>query len=281
MEVDVSGLAMVTGASSGIGEAYAERLAAEGWNLILVARRRERLHELAARIQDAHHVGVQTIHADLSRPEDTERVCHELAKTPLDMLVNNAGLAHYMPFSELPPERARELVDLNALAPILLTRAAVPGMIARKAGSIINIASLLAFSGMLDAPFLPRRAVYAATKSFLVTFSEVIAGELLPFGIRVQAVCPGMVRSEFHSRQGIDMSESPRMEPDKVVPPTSPTSPAESSYRYPDWPTPTPSPALMNKAARCSPPPSSPSSPPATPAARSERGQSQQTSLRQ
>jgi short-subunit dehydrogenase len=213
----MASLAMVTGASSGIGEAYADRLAADGWDLLIVARRLERLDELARRIQNSYEVTVGAIQADLSRLDDLQRVCEQIEQAPVEMLVNNAGLAYYMPFAELPPDRARELVDLNVLAPVLLTKAAVTGMIARGGGSIINLASLLAFSGAAQAPFLPQRSVYAATKSFLVTFSEVLAGEVLPLGVRVQVVCPGVVRSEFHSRQGMDMSNVQRMEPDQVV----------------------------------------------------------------
>ncbi len=213
----MSGLAMVTGASSGIGEAYAERLAGDGWELLIVARRVERLNELAARLRDAYGVTVRAIQADLGRSDDIERVCGEIEGAPVEMLVNNAGLAHYMPFAELAPDQARELVDVNVLAPVLLSRAVVPGMLARTGGSIINIASLLAFSGADEAPFLPQRAVYAATKSFLVTFSQVLAAEVRAGGVRVQVVCPGVVRSEFHSRQGIDMSAVPRMEPHHVV----------------------------------------------------------------
>jgi short-subunit dehydrogenase len=213
----MASLAIVTGASSGIGEAYADRLAADGWDLLVVARRLERLDELARRIQSSHGVTVGAIQADLSRLDDLQRVREQIEQAPVEMLVNNAGLAHYMPFAELPPDRAHELVDLNVLAPVLLTKAAVTGMIARAGGSIINVASLLAFSGAAQAPFLPQRSVYAATKSFLVTFSEVLAGEVLPLGVRVQVVCPGVVRSEFHSRQGMDLSNVPRMEPDQVV----------------------------------------------------------------
>jgi uncharacterized protein len=213
----MASLAMVTGASSGIGEAYAERLAGDGWDLLIVARRDDRLDELATRIGQAHGVAVRTIRADLSRPDDVQRVCEQINEEPLDMVVNNAGLAHYMPFADLEPAQARELVELNVLAPVLLTRAAVAGMLARESGSIINVASLLAFSGEARAPHLPQRAVYAGTKSFLVTFTEVLAGELGPHGVRVQVVCPGVVRSEFHSRQGMDMSAVARMEPNQVV----------------------------------------------------------------
>ena len=91
------------------------------------------------------------------------------------MLVNNAALAHYMPFATLPAEQAQELVQLNVLAPVLLTRAVVPGMVERGEGAVINVASLLAFSGAWDRPYLPQRAVYAASKSFLVTFTQILA----------------------------------------------------------------------------------------------------------
>ena len=210
-------LAVVTGASSGIGEAYAERLAADRWDLVVVARTGERLSELATRLNQAHAVTVRAVQADLSRPGEVARVGAEIGALPVDMLVNNAGLAHYMPFADLAAAQAAELVDLNVLAPVLLTQAVLPGMLARSRGTVINIASLLAFSGAAQAPFLPKRAVYAATKSFLVTFSQVLAAEVGDRGIQVQVVCPGVVRSQFHSRQGIDMSAVPRMEPGQVV----------------------------------------------------------------
>ena len=211
------GLAVVTGASSGIGEAFAERLAAAGWDLIVVARRAERLGKLAARLNDAHAVTVRAIQADLADPGEVQRICDDMRAMPVDMMVNNAGLAHYKPFADLPPAQAAELVDLNVLAPVLLTQAALPGMLARSRGTVINVASLLAFSGAVQAPFLAKRAVYAATKSFLVTFTQALAAEVADRGVRVQVVCPGVVRSEFHSRQGLDMSAVPRMEPSQVV----------------------------------------------------------------
>ena len=211
------GLAVVTGASSGIGEAYAERLAADRWDLVVVARTGERLSELAGRLNQAHAVTVRAVQADLSRPGEVARVGAEIGALPVDMLVNNAGLAHYMPFADLAAAQAAELVDLNVLAPVLLTHAVLPGMLARSRGTVINIASLLAFSGAAQAPFLPKRVVYAATKSFLVTFSQALAAEVADRGIQVQVVCPGVVRSEFHARQGMDMNAVPRMEPGQVV----------------------------------------------------------------
>jgi len=210
-------LAMVTGASSGIGEAFADRLAADGWDLVLVARRRDRLEEVAERVKAAHGVSAVVLDVDLANAVQLEALCAEAADLPLGMLVNNAALAHYRPFAELPAEQAQELVQLNVLAPVMLTRAVLPGMVARDEGAVINVASLLAFSGAWDRPYLPKRAVYAASKSFLVTFTEILAGELRDSGVRVQVVCPGVVRSEFHTRQGMDMSEVPRMEAGTLV----------------------------------------------------------------
>lgn len=201
----------MTGASSGIGEAYAERLAADRRDLMIVARRVDRLEQLAARLRAEHEVNVDVIGADLGKPEEMEALCEAVSSAPLEMLINNAGLAHYMPFAELPPTLARELLEVNLASLVLLSRAAIPGMIERGAGSIVNVASLLAFSGEAEQPFFPKRAVYAATKSFVVTFSQVLANEVKDHGVRVQVVCPGVVRSEFHTRQGMDMSDVPRM----------------------------------------------------------------------
>ena len=212
----MAGIAVVTGASSGIGCSYAERLASKGMDLVLVARRADRL-DVLKRDLETRGVSARTIVADLGRTEDVQRLVAELETLPIELLVNNAGLAHYMPFAQLPMERARELVDVNALAPVLLTRAAIPGMVKRGRGAIVNVASLLAFSGAARLRHLPQRAVYAATKAFLVTFTEILAAELAGTGVKVQVVCPGVVRSEFHTRQGIDMSQVSRMEPEQVV----------------------------------------------------------------
>ncbi len=212
-----AGLAMVTGASSGIGEAYAEHLAAAGWDVVLVARRLDRLEATAARLSAGHGVSVRPYEADLSDRAALEELCAEAAELQIGLLVNNAALAHYMPFVELPPERATELVELNMLAPVRLSRAVLPGMVERGAGAVINVASLLAFSGSWEGDFLPRRVMYAASKAFLLTFSQLLAEEVRPSGVRVLVVCPGLVRSEFHSRQSIDLSETPRMEPGDIV----------------------------------------------------------------
>lgn len=210
-------LALVTGASSGIGEAYAEQLARQGWDLVLVARRRDRLEALATRVAAGSGSDVRIVEADLGSDAGLESVVDVVEAVPLDFLVNNAALAHYMPLVELPPASARELVELNVLAPVLLSRAALPGMLEHGAGAIVNVASLLAFSGGWQGPQLPQRAVYASTKSFLLTFTQILAAELAATGVRVQVLCPGVVRTEFHTRQGLDMSGRARMEPQDVV----------------------------------------------------------------
>ena len=212
--------ALVTGASSGIGQAFAERLARDGCDLILVARRRDRLEALAARLSEESSVSVDVLAADLTKSDELETVESRIAREPaLDLLVNNAGFGGYMPFVELAPARAEELIRLQVLAVTLLTRAALPGMIARNKGAVINVSSRLAFSASLTSPPLPKRAVYAATKSYINTFSRIVANELAGTGVRVQALCPGVVRTEFHEVQGMDASRFPVgiMSPEDLV----------------------------------------------------------------
>ena len=210
-------LALVTGASSGIGRAFAERLAADGYDLVVVARREDRLRDLERELSTAHSVAVRPLVADLSTDAGMSAVDAAASDGRLEFLVDNAALAHYMPFLELPVERAEELVKLNALAPLRLLRAALPGMVARGHGTAVSVATQLVFSASSDNPVLPRRTVYAATKSFLFTLVRLIALELGDSGVRLQVVCPGVVRTEFHTRQGMDMSGRPRMEAEDVV----------------------------------------------------------------
>ena len=208
-------LALVTGASSGIGRAFARRLGAQGYDLIVVGRRRERLEELVAEFPD---VQVRPVVADLATDAGVETVGRLAATEPLTLLVNNAGVAHYMPFAELPAEKASELLRVKSLAPTLLAHAAVPGMIERGEGTIINVSGMIAFSGPATLEQVPvRRAVYAGTLAGSVALSQVLHEELKGHGLRVQALCPGVVATEFHERQGMDLSAVPRMSADDVV----------------------------------------------------------------
>jgi short-subunit dehydrogenase len=213
--------ALVTGASSGIGAAFAERLARDQYDVIVVARRRERLEALVQRLHEQHHVEVEVMAADLTQRDQLQAVEQSIAQdAALELLVNNAGFGGYMPFIQLDADRAEELIRLQVLAVTRLTRAALPGMIARGHGAIINVASRLAFSAALSAPNMPRRATYAATKAYVVTFTQLLHDELAETGVRVQALCPGVVRTEFHERMGQDPARIPAaivMSPEDVV----------------------------------------------------------------
>jgi short-subunit dehydrogenase len=210
----MSKLALVTGASSGIGWAFAQRLAADGYDLVAVGRRLDRLNELAASLTG---VQIEPLAADLSTDEGVDMVARVCATQPLTMLVNNAGVAHYMPIADLPADKARELVHVKVVAPTMLIRAAVPGMVARGAGTIVNVAGMIAFSGPAQQAQLPRRAVYAGTLAHLVAMTQVLHEELKPEGLRLQVLCPGVVATEFHVRQGLDLSAVPRMSAEDVV----------------------------------------------------------------
>jgi len=208
-------LALVTGASSGIGRAFARRLGADGYDLVVVGRRRERLEEVAAALPD---VAVRVLVADLGTDAGIAEVAEVCAREALTLLVNNAGVAHYMPFAALSAEKANELLHVKIVAPTMLSRAAVPGMRARGTGTIVNVSGMLAFSGPASLERLPlRRAVYTGALAHIVAFSQALHEELKPDGLRVQALCPGVVATEFHERQGLDLSAVPRMSPEDVV----------------------------------------------------------------
>jgi len=202
--------ALVTGASSGIGQAFAERLAQDGYDLIIVARRGDRLQSLATQLRTKHHANVEVMAADLSKPDELRAVEQRIGgDTALELLVNNAGFGTYMPLVQLDPDQAEALITVQVIAVMRLTRAALPGMIARGHGSIINVSSRLAFSGPMGSTQLPKRATYASTKSFVITFTQLVQSELEGTGVRAQALCPGLVRTEFHERVGMDPDRFP------------------------------------------------------------------------
>ncbi|MBM7506100.1 SDR family NAD(P)-dependent oxidoreductase [Agromyces aurantiacus] len=184
-------LALVTGASSGLGELIAERLAERGADLVLVARRRDRLDALAARLAERHGTRSTVIEADLARPGAAAEVWSRLEGATPDTLVNAAGFATHGAFAAEHPDRIRDEVTVNVTALVELTRAALPAMLADGHGAIVNIASTASFQPV------PGMAVYAATKTFVRELTEAIAHEVRGSGVKVIALCPGATRTEF------------------------------------------------------------------------------------
>jgi hypothetical protein len=212
--MDLVRTALVTGASWGIGEAFARQLAALGKDLILVARNEARLQELAGELSAAHGVRVCVIAADLCRPGAAGQVWAETERLGLevDLLVNNAGVGKKGEFAALEHNLQAAMVRLNVNAPVELTRLYLPGMRARRRGGIINVASNAAFQPV------PYMAVYAASKAFLLHFSEAVAEEVGADGVRVMALCPGATDTAFWDVAGTWQDKRHLMtSPGKVV----------------------------------------------------------------
>ncbi len=207
-------LALITGATSGIGKAFAERLLSQGHDLILVGRSQDRLEAFVASYPDRK---IRMLAADLSTDEGIQMVSQCCATEPLTMLVNNAGVAHYMPFDELSVSQMREVLQVKTVAPTRLAQAAVVGMKKRGRGDIINVAGMIAFSGPASAATMPRRVVYGGCLAYLVSMTQLLSAELDGSGVNVQVLCPGVVATEFHTRQGLDLSAVPRMSAEEVV----------------------------------------------------------------
>jgi short-subunit dehydrogenase len=190
--------ALITGASSGIGEAFARALAARGDDLVLVARSAGRLETLAAELTAKHGVRAHVLPADLAAPGAVDGLVDELAARELtvETLINNAGFGTYGEFAAIDAARERDEVLVNVLAPVLLTHALLPAMIARKSGAIVNVGSTASFQPV------PYMAVYGATKAFVLSFSEALAEEVRAHGVRVVALCPGQTDTAFFD--GID-----------------------------------------------------------------------------
>jgi uncharacterized protein len=210
--------ALITGASSGIGADFARQLSQRGYDLVLVARRRERLQALADQLR-TNGSSSEILVADLVAQQGLDLVRSRLDKGDIDLLVNNAGFPGYRPFVDLDPNVADDLLRLHVRVPTLLSRAAIPHMVRRQGGAIINVASLLSLSGTIPANPMPYRAVYAGAKSFQLTFTQALAGELKDSGVRLQVLLPGVVDTEFHDKLNVDRGRlaSMAMKPDEVV----------------------------------------------------------------
>lgn len=197
----MNGLALITGASSGIGAAFATALAQQRYDLIVVARRLDRLDELARSLQRSHGVKVESLAADLTRDQDLAQVEQRIAAAShLDLLVNNAGFGSRGKFFETDLARQDQMHRLHVLATMRLTHAALAGMVPRAKGSIINVSSV---AGFWQAP---GNVSYCATKCWMNSFTEGLALELAGARspVKVQALCPGYTRSEFHDAAGLN-----------------------------------------------------------------------------
>jgi uncharacterized protein len=207
--------ALVTGASTGLGAVFATALARQQYDLTIVARSCERLEALAGRLRQSCGTAVEVIVADLTQPAALRTVEEHVAgDRALELLVNNAGFGTTGAFARLDPDQEEAEIRLNVLALVRLTRAALPGMIARGRGAIINVSSLAAF-----APG-PYDATYGATKAFVNSFTEALHEELCGTGVYVQTLCPGFTYTEFQQRAGVDITKIPTfawMTPEAVV----------------------------------------------------------------
>lgn len=198
-----AGLALVTGASAGIGREFCEQLTARGHDLLVVARDGPRLEALGRELGSRHGIGVEPLAADLSREEDIGRVAERIVQAEPTLLVNNAGFGTTGTLARTDPTRQADMVRLHTLAPLRLTLAALPSLLRRNAGGVINVSSVAGFA------VTPGNVTYGATKAFLTVWTEGLAAELRGSGVRVQALCPGFTHSEFHQRMGTRSGRAP------------------------------------------------------------------------
>jgi short-subunit dehydrogenase len=184
--------ALITGASSGLGAEFSRQLAASGYNLIITARRENLLQQLAESLRASHSIDVQVIPADLSELTFIDKLVEVIKELPrLDLLVNNAGFGTVGNFYQVDPDKERSMLNVHVHAPVLFSRAALPGMLSRHRGGIITVASI---AGLIPI----RNVLYHSTKAFQVHFCEVLRVELRGTGVHVQALCPGYTQSAFH-----------------------------------------------------------------------------------
>jgi short-subunit dehydrogenase len=183
--------ALITGASGGLGAEFASILAAQKWNLILVARNADALHVLGKKLETAHGINVQTISLDLALHNASALLMKEIGQTQITLLINNAGFGDFGFFQDMDPARTRQMIDLNIGTLTDLTRCILPRMVTAKQGRILNIGSIAAFQPG------PLMTVYYATKAYVVSFSEALSNELQGTGITATCLCPGPTKTSF------------------------------------------------------------------------------------
>jgi short-subunit dehydrogenase len=197
-------LAVVTGASAGIGREFCSQLAARGFDLLVVARDASRLEALKRELEATGQIAVDVFPADLTLDDDISRLVGVIAGLPqIQLLVNNAGFGTQGTLADASPARQEAMLRLHTLAPMRLTQATLPILLRQRSGAIVNVSSVASFL------YSAGNVNYCATKAYLTTFSEGLAGELTGTGIRVQALCPGFTHSEFHKRMAADMAGLP------------------------------------------------------------------------
>jgi uncharacterized protein len=208
--------ALVTGASSGIGAAFARALAASGHHLVIVARDADRLRDTAKSLREAYGIGCDPLVADLSTPSGCEAAEARLRSSaePVDMLINNAGFSLNRSFLRTAVEDEQRLLNVNVVAVMRLAHAALPGMVERGRGAVVNVSSMSGFAAVMPG------STYPPSKAWVTSFSESMGLAARAYGVRVMALCPGYVRTEFHERAGINMSKTPEwmwLDADEVV----------------------------------------------------------------
>lgn len=203
--------ALITGASSGLGIEFAQQLAARGVNLIISARRVDRLNELATRLQREHQVEVRVVPADLASPVSLAKLIDSVAGTQIDILINNAGFGQIGTFADADSRGIEDQLRVNVLALTSLTRHFLPDMKKRGSGAIVNLASTAAYQPV------PNMAVYAASKAYVLSYTEALWGELRGTGVRALAVCPGGTATEFFEVAGGRLASGKLDTPEHVV----------------------------------------------------------------
>ncbi len=223
--------ALITGATAGIGASYANLLAKEGFDLILVARDLPRLNQVAKELSKRFGVKAQCIKADLTKPSQLARVEKRVAdsKKPIDILVNNAGFGIKDSFTVSNLDKEQELLDVLVTAPMRLTHAVLPVMIKRNTGIIVNVSSVASFIA---------GGTYSAAKSYLTVFSESLHTELRGTNVKISALCPGFTRTEFHARGRMKMTALPKfmwLDSDKLVSKSWKHANANRAISIPGW----------------------------------------------